>query len=160
MNRHFNRLAIGGGIAAITVGFAFAHQDDPKLRDRQARYEGPAYRADIDGGIAGLGGQFDSSDVTLESWLPLAEISPGATSGNDCWGYVSPSGREYALIGTSNGLGFVEVTNPGNAQLVHFESGPNSLWHDVKTYQNYAYEVSEGGMASASSTSRTSMPAS
>ena len=78
------------------------------------------------------------------SQLPLASIGGGST-GNDCWGYTSPSGREYAIIGTSDHTVFVEVTNPGNAQVVEIISGPNSLWRDIKTYGQYAYAVSEGG---------------
>ncbi|MEQ1895295.1 MAG: choice-of-anchor B family protein, partial [Planctomycetota bacterium] len=64
---------------------------------------------------------------------------------NDCWGYTSPSGREYAIIGLSNGTGFVEVTDPGAAQLISFQAGPTSLWHDIKVYGDNAYSVSEGG---------------
>ena len=48
-------------------------------------------------------------------------------------------------MGTSSSTVFVEVTNPGNPNVVAVRSGPGSLWRDVKTYQNYAYSVSEGG---------------
>lgn len=88
---------------------------------------------------------FTASNVQLLSWLTLSDLSGGATSGNDCWGYTSPSGREYALIGTSDGTAFVEVTDPGAATLVSFKTGPNSLWRDMKTYGDNAYVVSEGG---------------
>lgn len=88
---------------------------------------------------------FTSSNVQLMSWLPLSDFNVGTTSGNDCWGYTSPSGREYAIIGLSNGTGFVEVTDPGAAQLLSFQTGPTSLWHDIKVYGDNAYSVSEGG---------------
>jgi choice-of-anchor B domain-containing protein len=39
----------------------------------------------------------------------------------------------------------VEVTQPGNAQVVAMVPGPTSLWRDVRTYSTYAYAVSEGG---------------
>ncbi|MGD2018000.1 MAG: choice-of-anchor B family protein, partial [Planctomycetota bacterium] len=57
----------------------------------------------------------------------------------------SPSGREYALMGTSSGTVVVEVTDPANAAVVEIIDGPNSLWRDIKTYQDRAYVVSEGG---------------
>ena len=40
----------------------------------------------------------DASGITLLSHVPVADFGGGSTSANDCWGYVSPSGREYALI--------------------------------------------------------------
>jgi choice-of-anchor B domain-containing protein len=58
---------------------------------------------------------------------------------------VSPSGREYALMGTSGGTGFVEITDPGDPVVVAIVPGPSSLWRDVRTYQSFAYAVSEGG---------------
>ena len=57
---------------------------------------------------------FPASGVELLSWVPLGEIDPVAITGNDCWGYVSPSGREYAIIGTSNGTGFVSLLLDGD----------------------------------------------
>lgn len=81
----------------------------------------------------------------LLGWLPLGSLSAGAVNGNDCWGYASPSGREYAIIGTSNGTAFVEVTNPTDPVLVSFINGPGSLWRDMKVFGNRAYAVSEGG---------------
>lgn len=124
-----------------------AHDDDPKILDRRPAYQGKGYRRDlaVRGQTSELSVDFTSTDVTLLSWLPLAELDPNAASGNDCWGYVSGSGREYALMGTDTGVAFVEVTEPGNAQLIDFHSGRASLWRDVKVYQDHAYAVSEGG---------------
>ena len=56
-----------------------------------------------------------------------------------------PSGREYAILGTTGGTSFIEVTNPGNPQIVDYVNGPNSLWRDVKVFGSYCYAVSEGG---------------
>jgi len=90
---------------------------------------------------------FTSSNVQLLGWKTLADFPGANTSGNDCWGYTSPSGREYAIIGLSDGTGFVEVTDPGDPQIVDFEphnSAP-SLWRCVKVYQDFAYTGSEAG---------------
>ncbi|MEY3142919.1 MAG: hypothetical protein RLY21_1412 [Planctomycetota bacterium] len=131
--------------ATLTASVAFAHDDDGKLRDRQKPFRGPAWfegKSD-NGGVAG--GGFASSGVQLKSWLPLNTLSAGAQNGNSCWGWISPAGREYAIIGLSNGTAFVEITNPAAATLKSFQTGPSSLWRDVRTHGNYCYAASEGG---------------
>ncbi|MBX7041269.1 MAG: choice-of-anchor B family protein [Ignavibacteria bacterium] len=60
------------------------------------------------------------------------------------WGYVAPNGREYAILGTQTGTSFVDVTDSANIHEVDFVAGVNSAWREMKTYQNYAYIVSEG----------------
>ncbi|MHC5026676.1 MAG: choice-of-anchor B family protein [Planctomycetota bacterium] len=127
------------GVASLVIG----HTDDPKVRDMEPAYQGPGYRAG-DGGVAG-GGGFTSQGMALMSWLTVPELSPSMTWASDCWGYTSPSGREYALIGLSDGTAFVEITDPGNADLIVVHWGPNSVWRDMKTYDHYAYVVSEAG---------------
>jgi len=69
----------------------------------------------------------------------------GSTTGNDCWGHVSPSGREYALMGLRDRLAVVEVTNPASPVLVGSVTHPSSLWGDMKTYAGYCYVVNETG---------------
>ena len=61
-----------------------------------------------------------------------------------CWHYNSTSGNEYAIVGASNGLVIVDITNPTTPNLVLQTPGPNSLWHEVKVLGDYAYGVSEG----------------
>jgi len=143
----------------VLSGVVSPHDDDPKRLDRVPPFQGPTWRRGVamapfsggsesfmgGGGSTSPGYEFESEGVQLLSWLPLSEFGNGAASGNDCWGYVSPSGREYAIMGTSNGTGFVDVTDPGDAQVVGFIPGPVSLWRDIKTYDHYAYAVSEGG---------------
>src|SRR5690606_4972601 len=87
---------------------------------------------------------FPRNGVSLLGWLPL-EAFGVHTSGADCWGYVAPSGREYAIIGLSNGVGFVEVTDPGRPTVVATLPAVSSLWRDIKVYQDHCYYVSEGG---------------
>ena len=128
---------------SVIVASALAHQDDPKLRDRQPPVQADAFRADLDKADH-VRGAFESDGIMMLSWLSLSALG-GYQSGNDCWGYVSPSGREYALMGVNSATIFVDVTVPGNATIVETISGPDSLWRDIKTYQNYAYSVSEGG---------------
>jgi len=86
---------------------------------------------------------FSSSGVTLLSQVTPGQIS--SASGNDCWGYVSPSGREYAIMCTDNGTAWVEITDPSNPDVLVFHDGPDSSWRDVKVFEDHAYAVSEGG---------------
>ena len=134
-------------VAALGVHVS-AHEGDPK----GGYSEPPVYATVWREGDGGIAEQFTSNGVQLKAWFPLNTLStPGAlaTSGNDCWGYVSPSGREYAIIGLNTGTAFVEITSPGNSTFVAFLQRPanatDSLWRNVKTYRHYCYAVSEGG---------------
>jgi choice-of-anchor B domain-containing protein len=141
-----------GALALLVPATLFAHEGDPKQRDRKPMYAGPGWR---NAQLSGSGGStallgppvaFAHSGVTLLSWLSLPDLGvPSGGNGNSCFGYTSPSGREYALMGTSVGTSFVEVTAPGNATIVATIPGPQSLWRDVRTFGHYAYAVSEGG---------------
>lgn len=86
-----------------------------------------------------------SENVTLMSHISLGEFTTNPGNGNDCWGYVSSSGREYALMGISNAMVVVEITNPQNPVIVEYINHSNSLWGDVKTYGDYCYVVNESG---------------
>jgi choice-of-anchor B domain-containing protein len=88
--------------------------------------------------------QFQASNCSLYNWLDLTELG-GADNGSDVWHYVSPSGREYALMGVSNKLVVVEVTNPASPVVVGNAPHSNSLWADVETFQQYAYVSNESG---------------
>jgi len=137
----------------VSFGAAWAHVDDPKARDWEPPFVGPPWRlADQQAGTSGssedsngVAGEFASSGVDLLSWFPATSFPGDNTSGNDCWGYVSPSGREYAIVGLSRGTGIVDITVPERSEFVTFLPGPQSLWRNVKTYKNYLYAVSEGG---------------
>ncbi|MEM8681559.1 MAG: choice-of-anchor B family protein, partial [Planctomycetota bacterium] len=94
-------------------------------------------------------GQFASSNVTLTDRLPLSQIGGG--TGSDIWGWTDPdTGREYALMGRSNGVSFVDVTDPFNAvylgNLPPAPNGGSDDWRDIKTYGNYAYIVADGNV--------------
>ncbi|MCG3125319.1 MAG: hypothetical protein CHACPFDD_00137 [Phycisphaerae bacterium] len=131
--------------ASLTMVFAAsAHEGDPKIRDRQPAYTGPGWTKDANHGEPPARA-FTASGVELLAWLPVTQFGAQNDSANSCWGYVSPGGHEYAIIGLSDGTGFVRVTNPGSPQIAGFIAGPESLWRDVKVHGQYCYAVSEGG---------------
>ncbi|MCZ6815480.1 MAG: choice-of-anchor B family protein, partial [Planctomycetota bacterium] len=88
--------------------------------------------------------QFTSNNVSQHAWLDITALG-GGSNGNDCWGYVAPSGREYALMGVSNKLVVVEITTPASPSIVDSISHTNCLWGDVKVYQDHCYVVNECG---------------
>jgi choice-of-anchor B domain-containing protein len=61
---------------------------------------------------------------------------------SDIWGWSNGT-QEYAIVGVNNGTSVVDVTNPANPTEVFFESGMNSIWRDIKTYNGYAYVTTE-----------------
>jgi len=135
--------AIVGGVAAPGL----AHDEDwRKLRDRMQPFFGPIWTAsDPDGGAPTIQGGFESENVELLAHIPINNFAGNHNMANDCWGYVSPAGREYAILGLERGFGFVEVSDPLDPQIIETIPGPASLWHDVKVIGQFAYGVSEGG---------------
>ena len=83
--------------------------------------------------------------LDLLSVRSLEELGGGA-NGNDCWGWVDPeSGREFVMYGRSNGLSIVDVTDPVNPDYLANvpTASVQSLWRDVKVFDNHAFIVSE-----------------
>lgn len=67
------------------------------------------------------------------------------TSCAGVWHYVDSHGNEYALVGAGNGIAIVDVTDPANPDLKFTAPAANSLWRELKTYNNYCYATTEGG---------------
>ena len=68
--------------------------------------------------------EYESSGITLLGQISLQQF--GDTRASDMWGYVSPSGREYALVGLQNSFSFVEVTDPSNPVIVVSNISPGT----------------------------------
>ena len=94
----------------------------------------------------GMAGIYPCNDYDLVSHINLNDLGGIGASGNDCWGWTDPTTqKEYALMCTSTGTSFIDISDPVNpinlGQLPTRTS--NSTWRDVKTYGNYAFIVSE-----------------
>ncbi|GAB5415932.1 MAG: hypothetical protein Crog4KO_07130 [Crocinitomicaceae bacterium] len=64
---------------------------------------------------------------------------------SDIWGYVSPSGHEYAIVGNQNGTSIVDITtDPTNPTEIFFSPGATTIWRDMKVYGTTAYITNEG----------------
>jgi choice-of-anchor B domain-containing protein len=132
---------------ASTVDAA-AHDGDGKVRDRRPRFEvarGTRGGSAVNLPLAAENFSFPANNVQLMAWLPLRDFGFDQDNANACFGYVAPSGREYAIIGLYGGTAFVEITDPGDPAIVGYVAGPTSLWRDMKVYGSTCYAVSEGG---------------
>ncbi len=92
--------------------------------------------------------QFAASNMTLTAHVDLETL--GGANGNDIWGWTdSLTGREYALMGRSDGTSFVDVTDPYNVEFLGVlpsRTGSSTTWRDIKTYNNHAYIVADGSV--------------
>ncbi|HJO04732.1 MAG TPA: choice-of-anchor B family protein [Acidobacteriota bacterium] len=86
---------------------------------------------------------FGAKRTNLLSWVSSADMIGTPTNANDIWGYTSPSGREYAIVGLKTGTAFVEITDPVNPQFVRLVRGAVSDWRDMAVYRSYAYSINE-----------------
>lgn len=92
----------------------------------------------------GFASIYPCQDYDLMSHISLNTLS--ANKGNDSWGWTDPlDGKEYALMGLSNGTAFIDVSDPINP--VYLGKLPThtqaSSWRDMKVYNDYAFIVSE-----------------
>lgn len=94
--------------------------------------------------VNGFAGPYPCSGYDLQAEFSLNELN--ANTGNDSWGWTDPTnGKEYAIIGLDNGTAFIDISSPTNPVFLgklptHTD---NSLWRDVKVYNNHAFIVSE-----------------
>ena len=106
-----------------------------------ARNPSPPAVTTCSGGMAGI---YPCSRVDLMSFLALADIGGGEA--NDIWGWTDAlTGKEYAIMGRTNGTSFVDVSDPVNP--IYLGNLPPryaySKWRDIKVYADHAFIVTE-----------------
>ena len=106
----------------------------------------------------GLAGPFPCDAIDLESFLPRTSLTMEGDEPaelNDIWGWTDPAtGRDYALVGKTNGTAFVDVTD--DRAPVYLGDLPShqaiagepvetifNVWRDIKVYRDHAYVGSE-----------------
>ena len=85
--------------------------------------------------VGGAAASFPCEAVDL-----LAHVADRANTarGADIWGFVDlNSGREYAIMGYSNGTAVYDVTAPESPREVGFIPGQSTTWRDIKVYQSW-----------------------
>lgn len=92
--------------------------------------------------------EYESQNIDLlGKWAVLPEDQPTYGSKySSCWGYAA-NGREYAIVGCGNGTAYIDVTDATKPVFVDFVESKikNATWREYKTYQHYAYQVSDDG---------------
>jgi choice-of-anchor B domain-containing protein len=137
--------SVCGFVIAVIVRSALAVP--PGMTEQQRLSYGdvdaPSAAANTAGGVGvALMGQVAPQAFSTNS---ACTVSATNVCANDIWSYVSPSGREYAILGLRTGTGFVDVTDPYNPVVVGAITDATSVWSDMKTYSTYAYNVNEAG---------------
>ncbi|KAJ7617840.1 hypothetical protein FB45DRAFT_981248 [Roridomyces roridus] len=87
---------------------------------------------------------FACNNLDLYSFTPHAQLGSTTEFGNDIWGWTY-EGREFALVGQTDGTAFVEVLPSGQiAFLGQLATQTDaSTWRDIKVIGHYAYIGSE-----------------
>ncbi|CAH0023204.1 unnamed protein product [Clonostachys rhizophaga] len=96
--------------------------------------------------VNGKAGEYSCNNVDLLGFLRHQDVGSRTREGNDIWGWTDPStGREYALLGQTDGTAFVEVLQDGSLRYVGRLPTQTvaSTWRDIKVIGNYAYIGSE-----------------
>ena len=81
------------------------------------------------------------------SHLSITQLGGASNAqGNDVWGWTDPlTNKEYALMGLTSHTAFVDISNATLPIYLGIlpTSTTNSVWRDIKVYNNYAFIVSE-----------------
>ncbi|MEP7706434.1 choice-of-anchor B family protein [Paraglaciecola sp. 25GB23A] len=81
---------------------------------------------------------FACENISLLSHLALSEFPSSPNAGNDIWGHIDlNTGKEYAIIGLSNAISVVDVSEPESPVIVGSISGQATSWRDIKVWQYF-----------------------
>jgi choice-of-anchor B domain-containing protein len=113
-------------------------QASPDFSDRRIQ-DG----ACVDGKASDASDTYDCNNVDLEAYVDLSQLGV-RSSLDDIWGWTdTASGREFAIVDGYDRIIFVEITVPSMPVVLGYLQSKRSWWHDVKTYANHVFVVSE-----------------
>ncbi|KAL4762095.1 uncharacterized protein BDW70DRAFT_159092 [Aspergillus foveolatus] len=93
----------------------------------------------------GKAGEYSCENVDLLSFLSHQALGSANREGNDVWGWTSAEGREFGIVGQTDGVAFVEILEDGSLEYVGrlgTQTVP-STWRDIKVIGDHAYIGSE-----------------
>jgi choice-of-anchor B domain-containing protein len=94
--------------------------------------------------ISHLQAQPSMNMTLLDTWEDDTRPSPSGVQFNEVWGYVDCEGNEFAIIGSSTHVHFIDLADPSNLmEIDSFPGGETTIWRDIKTYKDRAYAVSD-----------------
>ncbi len=97
--------------------------------------------------------EFSCDNVDLVSFMNVGDLSKDRGVGmTDIWGWEDPeTGKEWVIIGRTEGVSFVDISDPGHpvwvGEMLKTASSPGSGWRDIKVYKNHAFVVADGAEA-------------
>lgn len=97
------------------------------------------------GCVNGKAGEYSCRNADLKGFLRHQDLGSITRAGNDVWGWTSSTGREFGIVGHTDGVGFVEVLRGGGLRAMGrlpTQTG-NAVWRDMKVIGNHAYIGSE-----------------
>lgn len=117
------------------------------LFDGSSRYRKFTAKQPCINGHAGTGvnSTYRCNNVDLHSFLSHEDLGSATKAGNDVWGWTAPNGREFGIVGQTDGVGFVEVLPSGKLEYLgrlDTQTTPTS-WRDIKVVSHHAYIGSE-----------------
>ncbi len=94
----------------------------------------------------GAAGRFDCDNVDLESFLTIASLGGAPTERvSDIWGWTDPvTDHEYALIGRTGALVFVDITDASAPRVVGQMPANPSGARDIKVFRDHAFLTGDG----------------
>ncbi|KAJ2903203.1 hypothetical protein MKZ38_010239 [Zalerion maritima] len=93
----------------------------------------------------GKAGEYECENVDMWGFISHASMGSSTREGNDLWGWTSSMGREFAIVGQTDGTAFVEVLSDGSLDYVARlpSQTVSSIWRDAKVIGDYVYIGSE-----------------
>jgi choice-of-anchor B domain-containing protein len=96
----------------------------------------------------GSAGGYPCNQIDLLSRFDNVQLSGiSGVQGNDIWGWTDPSnGKEYVLMGQTNGIVFVDISNPSAPVIIGrlpSRTCNSSAWRDIKVYEDHAFVVAD-----------------
>ena len=133
--------------ALLLPASGLAHDEEGESKETPGGAPGIRFALEPARCVDGKAGRFPCRRIDLLSGLPVADMAGDEEErANDIWGWTDPAtGREYALVGLTNGVGFVDLAVPESPALVgHLPTRTvSSSWRDLKVYEDHVFVVSE-----------------
>lgn len=95
--------------------------------------------------VNGKAGEYACNNVDMEGFISHRDMGSRTLEGNDIWGWTSSDGREFAIVGQTDGTAFVEVGRDGSLDYIGRlpTQTDSSVWRDMKVIDNHVYIGSE-----------------
>ena len=138
----FNALKHMFCVLLLCLAFNCSNDDDNRNEEEEEDNISTTQAPCVDG----FAGEFPCNGFDLMSRIGVEELGGAGAQGNDSWGWTDPeTGKEYALVCTSTSSAFVDISDPSDPIFLGRlpTATVNSLWRDLKVYNNHAFIVSE-----------------